>query len=90
MKYPIELSSLKEVERFSNAIQRVDADVWLVGEDEHGHPWYLSAKSLLASLCISKKAQKQRKHTAHDVDWNTISCECDEDIYCAIRDFIKE
>ena len=33
---------------------------------------------------------QHRTHTAHDVDWNTIWCECKEDIYSLIREFVKE
>ena len=87
MKYAIELNSLHEVEKFSSIVDPVDADVWLVGYDEKGH---MNAKSLLGSLLPSAKAQKKRKCTAHNVDWNTLYCECDKDSYCLIRDFVKE
>ena len=50
--------------------------------------WELSAKSLFCSLILEAKVQN-REHTAHDVDWNTIWCECDKDIYHLIGDFIK-
>jgi len=39
---------------------------------------------------LSAKAQKKQKCTAHNVDWNTLYCECDKDIYCQISDFVKE
>lgn len=29
-----------------------------------------------------------REHTAHEVDWNTIWCVCEQDIYSTIRDFV--
>ena len=90
MKYAIELNSLHEVEKFSSIVNQVDEDVWLVGYDEKGHFWHMNAKSLLGSLLLSAKAQKKRKCTAHNVDWNTLYCECDKDSYCLIRDFVKE
>lgn len=90
MKIPVELNSFCEVERFTQLAQTVDVDVRLVGKDENGNDWSLSAKSLLCSLVMSAKSQKDRVHTAHDVDWNTIYCECEKDIYGLIRDFVKE
>ena len=90
MRTPIELNSVHEVERFTQLVQTVDVDVRLVGKDKNGNDWSLSAKSLLCSLVMSAKLQKDRAHTAHDVDWNTIYCECEKDIYCLIRDFVKE
>ena len=90
MKCAIELNSVHEVEEFTAIVSQVDDDVWLVGYDENGHPWAMSAKSLLGSLLLSAKAQKKRKCTAHNVDWNTLYCECDKDIYCLISDFVKE
>lgn len=90
MRIPIEVNSVREVERFTQLVQTVDVDVRLVGKDENGNDWSLSAKSLLCSLVMSAKLQKGRAHTAHDVDWNTIYCECEKDIYCLIRDFVKE
>ena len=90
MKYAIELNSLHEVEKFSSIVDQVDEDVWLVGYDEKGRFWHMNAKLLLGSLLLSAKAQKKRKCTAHNVDWNTLYCECDKDIYCLISDFIKE
>ena len=48
----------------------------------------MSAKSLFCSLILAAKIQ-HRPHTAHDVDWNTIWCECKEDIYSIIREFVK-
>ena len=90
MRTPIELNSVHEVERFTQLVQTVDVDVRLVGKDENGNDWSLSAKSLFWSLVMSAKLQKDRAHTAHDVDWNTIYCECEKDIYCLIRDFVKE
>lgn len=89
MRTPIELSTGEEVKRFSNAVQSVECDVRLVGKDENGHAWELSAKSLFSSLIVAAKVQK-RPHTAHEVDWNTIWCECEKDIYGVIKEFVKE
>ena len=90
VRVPIELNSVREVERFTQLAQTVDVDVRLVGKDENGNDWNLSAKSLFCSLVIAAKFQKNRDHTAHDVDWNTVYCECEKDIYCLIREFVKE
>lgn len=90
MRVPIELNTVSEVERFTKIAQTIDVDVRVTGKDENGNYWELSAKSLFCSLILSAKVQKQREHTAHEVDWNTIWCECDKDIYYLIRDFVKE
>ena len=88
MRVPIELDSVSNVRRFTEIVQSVDCDVRLVGKDENGNDWDLSAKSLFCSLIIEAKLQ-DREHTAHDVDWNTIWCECDTDIYHLIDEFVK-
>lgn len=88
MRVPIELNTGSEVKRFTDAVQTVDCDVRLVGKDENGNNWELSAKSLFCSLILDAKVQS-REHTAHDVDWNTIWCECEQDIYHLISGFIK-
>lgn len=90
MRVPIELNTVSEVERFTKIAQDVDVDVRVTGKDENGYYWELSAKSLFCSLILSAKVQKQREHTAHEVDWNTTWCECEKDIYYLIRDFVKE
>lgn len=87
MRAKVEFGSGKDVEKFTQLVNTVNADVWLRGKDEHGNDWVLSAKSLLCSLVISAKMQ-HRKHTAHEVDWNTLWCECDEDIYWLIKDYV--
>lgn len=89
MRLPIELNTVSEVERFTKIAQAIDVDVRVTGKDENGNYWELSAKSLFCSLILSAKVQKQREHTAHDVDWNTIWCECEKDIYYQIHDFVK-
>ena len=88
MRLPIELTTGSDVERFSKLVKTVYADVRVFGKDENGYPWEMSAKSLFCSLILATKIQ-HRPHTAHDVDWNTIWCECKEDIYSLIREFVK-
>ena len=89
MRVPIELTTGSDVERFSKIVQTVDADVRVFGKDENGDPWEMSAKSLLCSIIQAAKIQ-HRTQTAHDADWNTIWCECKEDINSLIREFVKE
>ena len=89
MRVPIELNTASEVERFTKVAKSVDVDVRVTGKDENGNNWELSAKSLFCSLVLSAKVQ-HRAHTAHNVDWNTIWCECEKDIYYLIREFVKE
>lgn len=88
-KYAIELNSINEVKDFTEAVSKVESDVRLIGKDENGRDWELSAKSLLCSLLMSAKLQRNREHTAHDVDWNTLWCVCDEDIYSLISKYVK-
>ena len=88
MRVPIELDSVSKVKQFTDAVQTVDCDVRLVGKDENGNDWELSAKSLFCSLILAAKVQN-REHTAHDVDWNTVWCECEKDIYQLISNFVK-
>lgn len=87
MRVKVELSSAEDVKRFTDAVSKVSCDVRLIGKDENGDDWNLSAKSLFCSLIIAAK-QQHRPHTAHEVDWNTIYCECEKDIYHLISDFI--
>ena len=49
MKYKIELTTMHDVEEFTALVQQVDCDVRLIGKDEHGSGWELSAKS---TLCV--------------------------------------
>ena len=88
MRVPIELITGSDVERFTKAVQTVDCDVRLVGKDENGNDWELSAKSLFCSLVLAARVQ-HRKHTAHDVDWNTLYCVCEKDIYNLIKSYIR-
>ena len=77
------------VELLSAALQGGHYGQYLTGKDENGNDWELSAKSLFCSLILSAQVQ-HRAHTAHEVDWNTIWCECEKDIYHLIGDFVKE
>lgn len=88
MRVKVEFSSLEDVHEFTSIAQTVKEDVRLIGKDEHGNDWSLSAKSFFCSLIIAAKLQKQREHTAHEVNWNTIYCECDKDIYSLIQKFV--
>lgn len=86
MRLRIELIDKDAVKRFTEAVKTVKSDVRLTGKDENGNDWTLSAKSLLCSLIIEHKLQ-DRDCTAHDLDWNTLWVECDEDIYSKIQEF---
>lgn len=88
MKAKIELSNITAVKKFTNIVSTVDCDVRLVGKDENGNDWDISAKSLLCSLVMAQREQSEREHTAHEVDWNTIWCVCEKDIYSAISEFV--
>ena len=89
MRVPIELVTMDDIEQFTNLVKTVDCDVRLTGGDENGCYWDLSAKSLYGSLILASSLQRKRKHTAHEVDWNTIYCECEKDIYELIKNYVK-
>lgn len=82
MRQRIELSTVQDVEEFTNIANSVNEDVMLEGKDENGKPWSVSGKSFLASLMI---IDGRRKCTARNVDWNTIDCVCVKDIYSLIQ-----
>lgn len=88
MRVKVELTNIEDVKRFTNIVQSVDCDVRLVGKDENGNDWDISAKSLLCSLVVAQREQTHREHTAHEVDWNTTWCVCDKDIYTLISEFV--
>ena len=88
MKAKIELSNITAVKKFTDIASTIDCDVRLVGKDENGNDWDISAKSLLCSLVMAQREQVEREHTAHEVDWNTIWCVCEKDIYSAISEFV--
>ena len=64
MKCAIELNSVHEVEKFTAIVNQVDGDVWLVGYDQNGHSWAMSAKSLLGSLLLWQK-RKRNENAQH-------------------------
>lgn len=82
MRQKIELTTIDDVREFTNAVSSIEEDVRLVGFDENGNPWTISGKSILASLII---LDESRKYSARNVDWNTIYCECERDIYTLIK-----
>lgn len=88
MRAKVELTNISAVEKFTDLVSTVDCDVRLVGKDENGNDWDISAKSLLCSLVMAQREQSEREHTAHEVDWNTIWCVCEKDIYSLIGEFI--
>lgn len=88
MKVKIELTNINDVKKFTEIVKSVDCDVRLIGKDENGNDWDLSAKSLLCSLVVTQSQQAHREHTAHEVDWNTTWCICEKDIYLAISEFV--
>lgn len=85
----IELNSSKEIDEFTSICQTIPEEVVVRGKDEHGADWSLSAKSLFCSLIMKHNLQKERAHTAHEVDWNTIYVECERDIHYLLRKFVK-
>lgn len=89
MKYKIELTTVQDVQEFTRIVQGVDVDVRLSGKDEHGSPWDLSAKSMLCVLLLGGHIQ-HRHRMSQNIDWNTIYCECEKEIYPLIQKFIKE
>ena len=88
MKAKIELATIEDVQNFVGIVKDIKADVRLIGKDENGADWDISAKSLLASLVLCQRGQLHREHTAHEVDWGSLWCVCEEDIYTAISDFV--
>ena len=85
----VESSLSTEIRYEGSALAPQTAYTWEVTvTDENGNDWNISAKSLLCSLVMSQKDQRDREHTAHEVDWNTIWCECEQDIYSAISEFV--
>lgn len=85
----IELNTIQEIEEFTQICSQIEGDVMLKGLDEYGEPWQLNAKSLLCSLIMAQKLQTNREHTAHEVDWNTVYVECEQDIYQKISKFAR-
>ena len=89
MKVRVEFSSASDIQKFTDVVKNVEEDVRLIGKDENGANWDISAKSLFCSLMMSQRLQTERPHTAHEVDWNTTWCECEREIYNLIMDFVR-
>lgn len=89
-RYFIELNTSSEIEEFVNACFKVQSEVMVGGKDENGSNWYLSAKSFLCSLIMSKHLKNKQKKMAQKADWNTIYVESEDEIYSLISKFIKE
>ena len=89
MKYMIELTTANDIQEFTKIVQGVDVDVRLEGKDESGNHWELSAKSMLCVLLLGGHI-KRRYRMSQNIDWNTIYCKCEKDIYHLIQKFIKE
>ena len=89
MKYMIELTTANDVNEFTKIVQNIDVDVRVEGKDENGNHWELSAKSMLCVLLLGGHIQR-RHGISQNIDWNTIYCKCEKDIYPLIQKFIKE
>lgn len=89
-KYHIELNTSSDIIEFIDICSRVNSEVTVMGKDENGNGWSLSAKSFLCVLVMGAHLQNKQKKKAHNADWNTVYVECAEDIYSAIYKFIKE
>ena len=89
MRYVIELTTANDIQEFTKIVQGVDVDVQLKGKDENGNHWELSAKSMLCVLLLGGHIKRRHK-TSQNIDWNTIYCICEKDIYPLIQKFIKE
>ena len=89
MRYVIELTTANDIQEFTKIVQKIDVDVRLEGKDENGNHWELSAKSMLCVLLLGGHIKRRHK-TSQNIDWNTIYCICEKDIYPLIQKFIKE
>lgn len=87
MRQKIELVTFKDVLNFTEAVSQIDEEVTLIGKDENGKDWSISGKSFLATLVLAngvERTERAKTKAAHNVDWNTITCVCDKDIYSVI------
>lgn len=87
MRQKIELVTFKDVLDFTEAVSQIDEEVTLIGKDENGKDWSISGKSFLATLVLAngvERVERAKAKAAHNVDWNTITCVCDKDIYSVI------
>ena len=72
MRAPIELTTGADVKRFSDIVQHVECDVRLVGQDEKGRAWELSAKSLFSSLVVAAKVQKRAHRSRSGQEYDLV------------------
>lgn len=84
MRQRIELITKQDVDEFTAIIENLDVDVNLEGYDEHGKPWITNGKSYLANIALMGVVNA-RKEAFRNVDWNTITCVCEKDIYTLIK-----
>jgi UDP-N-acetylenolpyruvoylglucosamine reductase len=89
-KYHIELNTSSDIVEFIDICSKIPSEVTVIGKDENGSDWLLSAKSFLCVIVMSTHLQNKQKQKALKADWNTIYVECEEDIYSVISKFIKE
>lgn len=90
VRYHIELNTSTDIVEFIDICSKIPSEVTVIGKDENGGDWSLSAKSFLCVLIMSAHLQSKQRQKAQNADWNTIYVECAEDIYSAISKFIKE
>lgn len=83
MRQKIELITVTDIENFASAMSNVQCDVRLEGKDENGCAWSISGKSKLAmtALCFARGKDTE----FNTVDWNTVECVCEQDIYEIIK-----
>ena len=87
-RYFIELNTGNDIIEFIDICSRIPSEVTVIGKDENGSDWSLSAKSFLCAIVMSAHLQNKQKRMAQNADWNTINVECKEDIYSKISKFI--
>lgn len=58
MRVKVEFSSLEDVQVFTSIAQKVKEDVRLIGKDENGSDWSLSAKSFFCSLLLQQNFKR--------------------------------
>ena len=92
-KYKVELSTSRDIKKFTESVESIKGEIRLTGKDENGSDWNLSAKSLLCTLIIlghntNVIDHEGHEHTAGEVDWNSLWVESDEDIYSIIKEFV--
>lgn len=81
--YPIKLDTTDEVAEFVHTVSQVKPDVRLIGYDENGQEWELSAKSELCSTIMELILKNKKKFTS-----NQLWCSCSSNIHSHIRKFI--